>query len=309
MPFTPMPNTMQSLAGWLANSPVMRRGRRLMAENEKNWNLPLSKFDKLLTGSYLIMAHYSLGRFPPRFEDRNAAYEAERQYLNSLPGVAPKVAQESSIRKPFWNARIFSKYSQDFGRLLLILESLRLPPGSRLMELGCGPGWMATFLATTGYNVLGTTIGGPDEEILARREKAFEALGLDSSLRHEVAPMEKVDQLAGCLEAFDGVFVYEALHHAFAWREAIQASYRCLRPGGWLILASEPNVLHTAISYRAAHLSRTHEIGFSRAQLVGGLTEAGFDTIRFFAPKWNNLVAHFWLAAQRPSASAGHPLA
>lgn len=275
-----------------------------MEANEKNWSLPMSKCDKLSAGLYLISAHYSTGRFPPQFGDREAAHEAERQYLDSLPGVARQAAEEGMTRKPFWNARSFSMYARDFGQLLATLESVGLRPGCRLMELGSGGGWMAGFLATTGYRVLATTIGGPEVDILVRREQALEALGLGSALSHAVAPMETVDQLPDCPGAFDGVFVYEALHHAFAWPEALQAAFHCLRPGGWLIIAKEPNVLHTAISYRVAYLSRTHEIGFRRAGLVRGLKEAGFGAVRVLHPRWNNLFSAFWIVAQRPAGPA-----
>jgi SAM-dependent methyltransferase len=57
---------------------------------------------------------------------------------------------------------------------------------------------------------------------------------------------------ANAPKSFDGVFVFEALHHAFDWRQAIQASFHCLKEGGWLVLANEPNLLHTYISYRVA---------------------------------------------------------
>jgi 2-polyprenyl-3-methyl-5-hydroxy-6-metoxy-1,4-benzoquinol methylase len=295
-----MPNTMRSLARWLANSPVMRRGRRLMEENERNWTLALSKTDKLSAGLYLIAAHYSTGRFPPQFGDREAAHEAERQYLCNLPGMDPKASEEGNTRKPFWNARKFAKYSQDFRRLLAAFEGLRLRPGSRLLELGCGGGWMASFLAMTGYDVLATTIGGPDVQIAARRANAFAALGLGNSLRYAEATMEQVDQLDGCVAAFDAVYVYEALHHAFSWQEALRAAFRCLRPGGWLVIASEPNVLHTFIAYRVAYLAGTHEVGFRKAALLRELRAAGFAEIRILSPRLNNWVTPFWIVARRP---------
>lgn len=302
-----MSNITRSLAGWLAGSWAMQRGRTLMEANRKNWNLPMSKLDKLFAGTYLIATQYSSGLFPPKFDDRAAAHEAERQYLHNQPGVNPEAAREANARKPFWNAHSFARYSRDFGRLLKVLENLGLVPGNHLLELGCGGGWMASFLAVTGYNVLATTIGGPDIETAARRKRAFEALDLSNSLRYDVSPMEEVDRLAGCLDAFDAVYVYEALHHAFSWQEALQSALRCLRPGGWLVVASEPNALHTFISYRAAYLAGTHEVGFSRSQLVRGVEEAGFENLRFFAPAWNNLVSPFWLAARRPQTPAARP--
>jgi SAM-dependent methyltransferase len=111
--------------------------------------------------------------------------------------------------------------------------------------------------------------------------------------------MEEVDEAVRELPPFDAVFVFEALHHAFAWREAIDAAYRCLRPGGWLLLCDEPNWLHIFISYRVARLSNTHEVGFTRGQLTGQMREAGFREIVIARNRFHFLLRAHWLAAQK----------
>jgi hypothetical protein len=95
------------------------------------------------------------------------------------------------------------------------------------------------------------------------------------------------------------VFVFEALHHAFDWRKAIRASYNCLKPGGWLILAQEPNVVHTFVSYRVSKLANTHEIGMSRKALLQELRLCGFSETLVFQPKINDLLSHHWMAGRR----------
>src|SRR5688500_4714261 len=62
----------------IAESWFLRRGKRLWGENQKDWNLPLSRKDKVLSGIYVIMAHFSEGRFPPTFSDQQKVYEIER---------------------------------------------------------------------------------------------------------------------------------------------------------------------------------------------------------------------------------------
>src|SRR2546428_6810667 len=107
---------------------------------------------------------------------------------------------------------------------------------------------MAEFLAMSGYSVVGTSIA-PNEIALANvRAESFRRKGLKNELSFKASPMESVDGALSDAHGFDGVLVFEALHHAFDWRQAIAAAYRCLKPGGWLVLANEPNVLHTFIS-------------------------------------------------------------
>jgi len=111
--------------------------------------------------------------------------------------------------------------------------------------------------------------------------------------------MESVHEVLQEQESFDGVVVFEALHHAFDWRRAMESAYLCLKAGGWLVLANEPNLLHTFISYRVARLSNTHEIGLSRKALTREMRRVGFKETRVFAPKPNNLVSPHWLAARK----------
>jgi len=103
--------------------------------------------------------------------------------------------------------------------------------------------------------------------------------------------------LAG--ELFDAVFVFEALHHAFDWRETIESAAKCLRPGGWLLICNEPNLLHTCISYRVAKLTNTHEIGFSKGDLVTALQKTGFRKIISTGPKLHWWTRPHWLLAQK----------
>lgn len=259
----------------------------------------MTKWDKLLAGGYLILKDFSTGQFPPEFDDRSKAYQAEIDYYLSTPGQSLKTNVETTTRKPFWGSELFALYSVNFVKLLRIFEQIGLSPGHHLLELGCGPGWMAEFLALSGYSVCGTTIMPMDIDIANKRAAAWCARGLCNQLEFKLSPMESVDEAVQERGSFDGVFVFEALHHAFDWRQTIKAAYCCLKPSGWLILANEPNVLHTFISYRVAKLSNTHEIGLSRKALTREMHKVGFRETRVFAPKLNNLISPHWIAGRK----------
>jgi 2-polyprenyl-3-methyl-5-hydroxy-6-metoxy-1,4-benzoquinol methylase len=291
------------IAGWLADSWFLSRGRTLFDANRERIDYPLSKLGKLLTGVYIILKDYAEGHFPPRFEDRDKAYKGEIDYFKSLPGIGIEEFRDREMRKPFWGHAAYGKYSRNFGRLLKALERLGLEPGHRLLELGCGTGWMSEFLAISGYKVMGTSIAPVEIELAQKRAHACLAKGLQVDLEFCVSPMEAVAdcELVRRRGAYDGVFVFEALHHAFDWRQSFEASHRCLKPGGWLLVASEPNLLHTFISYRVARLTGTHEIGLCQKAMLTALTDCGFTETLVLAPRINNRVSHHWIAARKHS--------
>jgi len=295
----PSKGLLRRLAGICASSFLCRKGRRLWEANSAHWNYGLSKLEKLWCGGYIILSDYAEGIFPPRFEDQTKAYENEINYDASLPGVTLQEAQRSLSTKPFWNARACSKYLAEFCRIYSLLEDRGIKPGQRLLELGCGGGWMAEYFAIAGYSVVGTTISHYDVAVGNKKVEAMRCKGLSPDLKFLAWPMESIDQIPGARGAFDAVYVYQALHHAYDWRKTLRATAATLTPGGRLLLASEPNRLHKFISYRVARLSRTHEIGFSRSELVQALRASEFGSIEILQPKFDNWVTYHWITARK----------
>ncbi len=289
------------VAGWLAGSPLTAPGRRLMEANFRDYHMPMGKAAKVMAGSWLILRDHADGLFPPSFEDQQKAYQGEIDYFASIPGAARERMIADHVVKPFWNSHSFGKYAADVARLMRVFEDLGVPPDGRLLELGCGCGWMAEFLAIRGHDVTGTTIASDDVGIGEKRVDALVARGLPRRLRFRVAPMETVDERVRDLGPFDATFVFEALHHAFDWRKSIQSASRTLKPGGWLVLANEPNLAHTFVSYRVGRLTNTHEIGMSGRALRAEMRSAGLGDIRVLQPQVDNRVTAHWVAGKRPS--------
>lgn len=300
-PKTPPNGLTRRVAGWLADSALTSPGRRLMEANLRDYHMPMGKWAKLAAGGWLILRDHADGLFPPTFEDQQKAYQGEIDYFASIPGAARERMIADHVVKPFWDAHWFGKYASDLSRLMRMFEQLGVPAGARLLELGCGCGWMAEFLAIHGYDVTGTTIAPDDVGIGEKRVAALVARGLPPRLRFRVAPMESVDASVRDLGLFDVVFVFEALHHAFDWRESIRAASRALRPGGWLVLANEPNLIHTFVSYRVGRLTNTHEIGMSGPELRAEMAASGLTEQRVFQPRFDNRITAHWLAGRRPT--------
>ena len=291
---------MQRAAGLLAESFLLKKGKLKWAENERDWQLPLSQLEKLLTGGYIILKDYSTGRFPPTFPDQQKAYENEIEIRNTLPGLNAAEVKDANMRKPFWPNKLMAMYLRSLVKLYEHLRQLEIAPPAKILELGCGSGWTSEYLAHLGYDVVGTTISPYEVEDGMLRVAGMRAKHLKPSLDYLVSPMENVFETTSDRAPFDAAFVFEALHHAHDWQKACQAVYQVLRPGGWFLLCKEPNVLHTFIAYRAARLANTHEIGFRKQEVVRALRAVGFDDVRMLEGRIGFGFRPFWLAARRP---------
>lgn len=290
--------TLRRIAGALAGSSLFSRARRLAEKNRADWNLSLGRADNLHVSAYLVLSDYATGLVPRAHLDQATAYENEMRYGHALGGISKEEFQAKEMRKPFWDANAAEKYLNGFVRLLRRFESLGVAPGSRILELGCGSGWMAEFFALTGYNVVATTIAPTDGPAVESRATALRAKGVTSELVFKLSPMESVDQVVA-LNSFDAAYIYQALHHAHAWKAVLSAALRTLKPGGCLIIADEPNVLHTFTSYRMGKLSGTHEIGMSRRQIIRCLRESGYREVHTISPRFDDRLHPLWIAARK----------
>lgn len=283
----------------LAALTCFNSSRELWEKNKDFWNLPLSKKQKLKIGSYIILRDFGEGLFPPTFDDQQKAYNAEINYRFNLPGTSPATASTADLRKPFWDGPAMRRYMANFMDLTCALERCHVHPPQRLLELGCGVGWMAEFLALMGFSVLGTSISPHDIMDAEKRLESLRLKGLSVDLKFRKTPMESVAEATRDLEPFDATFVFEALHHAFDWSKAIDSAFECLKPGGWLLICNEPNWIHTFSSYRVARLSNTHEVGFLRRDLMDHLKQKGFKDVSILKNSLHFRVRPHWIAAKK----------
>lgn len=106
---------------------------------------------------------------------------------------------------------------------------INLPPGSRVIDVGCGIGGSSRILAKDyGFDVLGITIS--PEQVRRAAELTPENL----SCRFEVMDAMKLNIQKG---SFDGVFSIEAGPHMPDKQLYADEMLRVLRPGGILVVA------------------------------------------------------------------------
>ncbi len=168
-----------------------------------------------------------------------------------------------------------------------------LPPGARVLEIGCGTGLLTEALAVAGVDL--TAIDISPDLLRKARARVEGHPGVRFSVQNAYS--------AGIREgAFDVVVGISVLHH-LVLREALAEFRRVLRPGG-KILFSEPNMANPIILLQKniPILKRwagdsPDESAFLRWPLAAELRKAGFTPLRVEPFDFLHPATPSWLAA------------
>ncbi|MCI0680789.1 MAG: class I SAM-dependent methyltransferase [Gemmataceae bacterium] len=135
-----------------------------------------------------------------------------------------------ALNKPF-TGRERGLVMMEIGAMLTLLP----PTPARVLECGCGTGWLTHFLQKCGYQATGVDVA-PAAIELARTNAVLGTPGAAEFHVMDVEAMTFDNQ-------FDAVVFYAALHHALDEEAALRSAYRALRPGG-VCVTSEPGTGH-----------------------------------------------------------------
>ncbi|HYO64131.1 MAG TPA: methyltransferase domain-containing protein [Pyrinomonadaceae bacterium] len=199
------------------------------------------------------------------------------------------------LTKPFYNlANKPPKHAGDgmdvethrhFCDFANVAVALALPAGARLLDVGCGSGWLSEYFARLGYDVTGIDIS-PDLIRLAEERVARVAYGADheTPLRCRFAAH---DVESGPLaEEFDAVVCYDSLHHFEDERAVMRHLRAMVRYGGLLfILEGDKPEADSATEHELTGVMleyETLESPFSRGYLRALLDEHGFAVVGDF---------------------------
>jgi SAM-dependent methyltransferase len=151
--------------------------------------------------------------------------------------------RQHALRKPFSDDDC-GLYLMRVGALVSVLPS----PPARILECGCGTGWLAYFLARRGYQVVATDVA-PDAIRLARENPVFRE-GPCPEFR--VADTEELP----FHQDFDVVLFFDSLHHSLDEKAALRCAWEALRPGG-ICVALEPGRGHHR---KSADIEEGHDV-------------------------------------------------
>ena len=173
-------------------------------------------------------------------------------------------------------------YNELFG-FLDVLRAADLPPGARVLDVACGPGWTSHYLGKMGYAVLGFDIS--DEMLeFARARVATEPFppypraGLDVRFVNHDIEAEPLGGEAG--EPYDLALLDSALHHFLDPVAALRHLGDSLRPDGLLAIIEDLHPEGVPLDpHNMAIMSRYHtlERPYTRSQMADILRLSGFE--------------------------------
>ncbi len=116
-----------------------------------------------------------------------------------------------------------------------IASELALPAGSRIIDVGCGSGWLSEYFARMGYEVTGIDIS---EDLIRMARERVERVPYNVDHETELRCRFLVQdvELAPLAEKFDAVICYDSLHHFEDERKVFRHLAEMLDVGGLLFI-------------------------------------------------------------------------
>jgi 2-polyprenyl-3-methyl-5-hydroxy-6-metoxy-1,4-benzoquinol methylase/glycosyltransferase involved in cell wall biosynthesis len=192
----------------------------------------------------------SPGTRPPQFSVGRMAKPEGIDYKRAAVEYPDRLDAERNhyLRtKPFYNlANKPDKHQGDgmdaethrhFCDFANIAVTLGLPAGSRILDVGCGSGWMSEYFARLGYQVKGIDIS-PALIEMSRDRLARVPYDVDhkTTLRCSFAVHDI--EAAPLPETFDAVLCYDSLHH-FEDEQAVMRHLAAMLPVGGVLFILE----------------------------------------------------------------------
>jgi SAM-dependent methyltransferase len=148
--------------------------------------------------------------------------------------------------KPFYNlANKISRWSGDgldedtqrhFIDFANMAYALALPADARILDVGCGSGWLCEYFSRLGYETTGLDLS-PELIRIAKERLARVPFGLDGSKSLKCRFVVHDIEVAPLDETFDAVICYDALHHFEDESSVVRNMASMLRTGGQLFVA------------------------------------------------------------------------
>jgi len=147
---------------------------------------------------------------------------------------------DPAVNEPFGVGRAATRLLFDFAVMLSVLGDHE---NNRVLDFGCGSGWISEFLCRSGFDVTGVDIDANAEQIFAKRQQADKRI-IPSHIRFRRAD-------GHCLPFNDGTFGYlvcfDSLHHMADYRKVFAEMFRVLDQRGRAVFV-EPGAKHSSSS-------------------------------------------------------------
>lgn len=229
----------------------------------------------------------------------NGSIPKHRRYLSDKPErvsnwleAAESYANVEHIRsylyrKPYDSISGNTEFYHSLYPFMNLLKAMAVTHKGRILEVGCGPGWITEILCLLGFEVWALD---PSETMLAvcreRVDAAFHLRKISSPPRLHLhhGALEDCDLPS---DHFDGVLFFESLHHVIDERACFANVLRMLRPGGVVGVANDTNWIPGQKNLEATLEEEMDTYGtlenpFNREYLGYLLKEHGFEDAIFY---------------------------
>lgn len=197
--------------------------------------------------------------------------------------IVPESDQERFVHR-FDLKEIDAPNERSFWRLLyvwrlqqvLALVSKLVPPGSRILEIGCAQGNVSLTLAEAGYDVTGVDLK-PGFISYARKKDDRNLVRWVSGDAFELGESER----------FSAVVMPEVIEHVTAPADLVRKTFRLLDPGGLIVLTTPSGhcLANSLPTFEGARQSTNNFAGIS-------IGPAGEDHIfAFTMPEMRSIIA------------------
>jgi cyclopropane fatty-acyl-phospholipid synthase-like methyltransferase len=185
----------------------------------------------------------------------------------------------------FWEKGVKTRHEAVVKENEVVASYLNLKPGMKILDLGCGIGGTAMFMAKRyGVNVVGVTLDPNQVEI---GEKLIKKHGLQT--RVVVKEMDFMN-LSFENNYFDGVYGIESVCYAYPKTQLFKHVIKTLKPGGKFVIADGYKA-HSPINDFEVKIIKDFCEGFVLPELLMArevskyLKTVGFENIKFTSKK------------------------
>lgn len=181
--------------------------------------------------------------------DNDSTYictECDQEYPinNKIPIFILPDVSKFKLDEAEFQSRTASDYAEMHGLDSLRIKYLHddflspiftLPKGSLILEVGCGTGEDLLNVVKKGHNVIGLDIS---YEMCITAQKRMDIEGFSHEACFSVSDAE---ELPFDSNLFDAAYMVASLHHLEDPLSGLKEISRCVKPGGLVIIGSEPN--------------------------------------------------------------------
>ena len=217
---------------------------------------------------------------------RGAVEYMTNLFRNSVDAEAERIFH---LTKPFVGGPDYDEFYVVMFAFLGVMKRLALPPGSRILDVACGQGWVSHYCGKMGHAVVGVDIC---DDLL---QLAHERLATDpyppcagqpftvSFLRHDV---ERDPLPAG--PPFDACLMFSALHHFLDPVAALAHTRASMKADGLVAIVEGAAPLRGTVwdasNQKIMRETHTLERPYTKDQVGRILRAAGLPFFKFFCP-------------------------